>query len=88
MDDPRRAPGNRRRPDDGTALGLGWGVEAANATPEAIRNAARTILADPSYRWNAERLRHEICWLPGSDRAVALLARLAIERRPLGATAA
>jgi UDP:flavonoid glycosyltransferase YjiC (YdhE family) len=69
------------------ALGVGRVVEAERATPQAVRDAVRAVLADPVYRWNAERLRDEIRALPGPDYVVALLERLAVERRPLMAAA-
>ena len=50
-------------------------------------DAVRTVLADPAYRRNAERLRDEIRALPGPEYAVTLLERLAAERRPLAAAA-
>ncbi len=53
--------------------------------PEALRAATRDVLCDPAYRRNAERLRDELHPLPGFDRAVALLERLTVERRPLTA---
>jgi UDP:flavonoid glycosyltransferase YjiC (YdhE family) len=42
-----------------------------------------TVLADPSYRANAERVRDEIAALPGPEFAVALLERLAAEKQPI-----
>lgn len=68
-------------------LGVGRVVPGAEATADAVRAAVRTVLADPSYRRNAERLRDEIRALPGPERAVSLLERLAAERRPLVAAA-
>jgi UDP:flavonoid glycosyltransferase YjiC (YdhE family) len=52
-------------------------------TPESIRRSALAVLAAPSYRANAERIRDEIAALPGMERAVALLERLAMEQRPI-----
>jgi UDP:flavonoid glycosyltransferase YjiC (YdhE family) len=69
------------------ALGVGRAVEPVGLTPDAVRDAVRAVLGDPAYRRNAERLRAEIAWLPGPSRAVALLERLAAERRPLLAAA-
>ena len=46
------------------------------------------MLAEPSYRRNAARLRDEVAALPRMDRAVVLLERLAVERQPLLATPA
>ena len=41
------------------------------------------MLANPTYRTNAERLRDEMAALPGMNHAVALLERLAVEKRSL-----
>ena len=65
------------------ALGLGRVVPAAELTPEAVREAVRAVLADPTYRRNTERLRDEMAALPGPEHAVALLERLAREKRPI-----
>ena len=43
----------------------------------------RAVLADPTFRRNAERLRDEIAALPGMGHAIDLLERLAREWRPL-----
>jgi UDP:flavonoid glycosyltransferase YjiC (YdhE family) len=59
------------------ALGLGRTLEAQNVTPQAIRDAVRIVLGDPSYRCNAERLRQEMWSLPRLEHAVALLEQLA-----------
>lgn len=65
------------------ALGVGRAIARGEITPETVREAARTVLADPAYRRNAERLRDDMAALPGLDRAVALIERLARERLPL-----
>jgi UDP:flavonoid glycosyltransferase YjiC (YdhE family) len=41
------------------------------------------VLADPSYRRNAEEIRDEIKQLPGPEHAAALLEHLAANRQPL-----
>ena len=64
-------------------LGVGRVVEPEERTPEAIRAAVRAVLADPAYRTKAERVRDEMAALPGPERAVELLERLAVERRPI-----
>ncbi|HSH81126.1 MAG TPA: nucleotide disphospho-sugar-binding domain-containing protein, partial [Herpetosiphonaceae bacterium] len=64
-------------------LGVARVLDAVTATPEAAREAAAAVLADPAYRRAAERLRDEIAVLPGPEHAVALLERLAAEKRPL-----
>ncbi len=64
-------------------LGVGVVIEPGERSAEAIRAAARTVMDNPSYRRNAERLRDEMAALPGPEYAVALLERLAAERQPL-----
>lgn len=64
-------------------LGVGLVLGPTERTPEAIRTAVRTVLADPVYRTNAARIRDEIAALPGTAYAVTLLERLAVEQRPL-----
>jgi len=73
-------PRNARRCAD---LGVGRVVGPDERTPEAIRAAVRTVLADPVYRANAERVRDELAALPGLEHAVALLEQLAVEKRPI-----
>ena len=75
-------PRNARRCAD---LGVGRVVGPDERTPEAIRAAVRAVLADPAYRASAERLRDEMATLPGPEHAVALLERLAAEKRPIRA---
>ena len=67
------------------ALGVAQVIESRRRTPEAIRDAVRTILADPSYRQRAEQIRDEMAALPGPEHAVALLEHLATEKQPLHA---
>lgn len=64
-------------------LGVGLALDAMAATPETVRAAITTVLAGPSYRRAAERMRDEIAALPDPAHAVRLLERLAAERRPL-----
>lgn len=64
-------------------LGVAQALDAVDATPESIRDAVATVLAGPSYRQAAARLRAEIASLPGPQHAVALIERLAAERRPI-----
>ncbi len=71
-------PRNAQRCAD---LGVGRVVGPEERTPDAIRAAVRAVLAEPSYRANAGRLRDEIAALPGMERAVALLERLVADRR-------
>ncbi len=65
------------------SLGVGVTIGPEERTPTAIRAAVREVLADPTYRQNTERLRDEMVALPGPEYAVALLERLAVEKRPL-----
>jgi len=64
-------------------LGVARVLDAVATTPETAREAVATVLADPTYRRAAERLRDEIAALPGPEHAVALLERLAAEKHPL-----
>ena len=61
------------------ALGVGLALDAVAATPETVRAAVATVLADPSYRRAAERMRDEIAALPDPAHAVLLLERLGAE---------
>lgn len=65
------------------SLGVGVTIGPEERTPTAIRAAVREVLATPSYRANAERLRDEMAALPGPEYAVALLERLAAGKQPL-----
>ncbi len=64
-------------------LGIAQVLDAVEATPESVRAAVAAVLADPGYRRAAERMRDEIAALPEPAHAVALLERLAAEKRPL-----
>ena len=59
-----------------TAAGAGVRVRA-KASPEKIAAAVRTVLDDPSYRRNAQRLAAAIAKETRDDRAVAELEELA-----------
>lgn len=67
-------------------LGLGRVVPPNELTPEAVRDAVRSVLHDPRYRSSVRRLRREMRELPGLEEAVALLEQLAAEGEPLPAT--
>ena len=58
------------------ALGAGLVLDAVDATPEDVRDAAAAVLADPSYRLAAERLADECAALPGPEHAVSLLDKI------------
>jgi UDP:flavonoid glycosyltransferase YjiC (YdhE family) len=64
-------------------LGVARALDAVEATPEAVREAVSAVLASPTYRRAAERIRDEIAALPGPEHALDLLERLAAEKRPL-----
>jgi UDP:flavonoid glycosyltransferase YjiC (YdhE family) len=68
------------------ALGTAVLIGSDDRTPEAFRAATWEVLSNPSYRRSAESLRDEIAAMPGAEHGVALLERLALERRPLLAT--
>jgi UDP:flavonoid glycosyltransferase YjiC (YdhE family) len=61
----------------GEKLGIARALDAVTATPGDVREAVSAVLADPSYRRAAERLRDEIAVLPGPEHAVTLLERVA-----------
>lgn len=63
------------------ALGAGQVLGSDARTPEAVSNAVRTVLVDPTYRRNAERIRDEIQALPGLEETVTLLQRLVLAGR-------
>lgn len=52
-------------------------LNALEATPQAIQDAARAVLADTSYARNAKRLEAEIAALPGPEYGLHLLERIA-----------
>ena len=64
----------------GAALGIGRAVAPEERTPEAVRDAVRSLLNDPSYRARAQELSAEMQALPGADRVVELLTSLARKR--------
>ena len=65
------------------ALGVGRVVGPHERTPEGIRGAVDQVLGTPVYREKAQRMRTEIHALPGLERAVALLERLAADKLPI-----
>ena len=66
-----------------SALGVGRSLDAIEATPDDVRDAASSVLADAACRESAGRLADEIAALAAPDVAVGLLERLARERRPM-----
>jgi UDP:flavonoid glycosyltransferase YjiC (YdhE family) len=58
------------------ALGVARVIDPATRTPDAIRDAARDVLANPSYRANAQNFQAEMTALPGAEQLVRLLEAL------------
>jgi UDP:flavonoid glycosyltransferase YjiC (YdhE family) len=50
---------------------------------DAVRRHVRALLDDPALGEAARRVQRELAEMPGPERGVALLERLAAERRPL-----
>ncbi len=63
-------------------IGLGKVVSREQLTPEAVRNAVVEVLHNPVYRSEAGKLRAELHALPGIERAVELVEKVAIEGMP------
>jgi len=61
----------------GEALGVARTLDAVRATPESVRATVSSMLADPSYRSAAGRIKKEIDELPGPASSVPLLERCA-----------
>jgi UDP:flavonoid glycosyltransferase YjiC (YdhE family) len=59
------------------ALGVAAVLDAVQATPADVRDAAARVLGEQSYRDAAGRLRDEIAAMPPPAEAVSLLDRLA-----------
>jgi UDP:flavonoid glycosyltransferase YjiC (YdhE family) len=78
-------PDNAHRCAD---LGVAEVISPEQRTPGAIREAVRTVMRNPRYRRNAERLRDEMRVTPDLNHSVALLEQLAREKRPLVARGA
>lgn len=66
-------------------LGVARVLDPVDCTPQTIRNAVTSLLADPTYRQNAMQLQAEIASLPGPEYALALLEQLAREKQPIRA---
>jgi UDP:flavonoid glycosyltransferase YjiC (YdhE family) len=62
------------------SLGVADIITPGQRNVQAVRDSVRAVLADPSYRRNAQRLQKEMAELPGPEHAVSLLAEL-VERR-------
>jgi UDP:flavonoid glycosyltransferase YjiC (YdhE family) len=59
------------------ALGLAESVADADRTPDAIRQAATAVLADPSYRIAAMHFSAQMKAQPGHDHMIELLQKVA-----------
>jgi UDP:flavonoid glycosyltransferase YjiC (YdhE family) len=66
-----------------SAAGVAQVVRSSDATTESIREATLSVLADPSYRRAAERMRDEMAALAGPDEVLTLLERLARDTTPI-----
>ncbi len=65
------------------ALGVAEVIQYRQRTPKTIHDSVRAVLGSPTYRSNAEQIRHEMSLLPGPEHAVTLLQRLATETQPI-----
>jgi UDP:flavonoid glycosyltransferase YjiC (YdhE family) len=61
------------------ALGVGRVIGPADRNAAAIRAAVRTVLADPSYRDQAQHMRDQVRALPPAAAAVTALEQVAAE---------
>jgi UDP:flavonoid glycosyltransferase YjiC (YdhE family) len=68
------------------ALGMALVLDADTVRPEDVRTGVRRVLADPTYREHAARVRHELDEMPGPDHAVRLLEQLRVHAGPLADT--
>jgi UDP:flavonoid glycosyltransferase YjiC (YdhE family) len=65
------------------AAGVGRRLLPAEVSPQTVRDGVRALLDDPALRDAAGRVQRELDDMPGPEHGVALLERLAVERRPL-----
>ncbi len=65
------------------AAGVGRRLMPGEVSAEAVRREVRTLLDEPRYRDGARRIAKELAEMPGPGPAVALLERLATDRRPV-----
>ena len=65
------------------AAGVGRRLLPGEVTPEAVRRDVSALLYDPSLRKAAQGIQAELAAMPGPERGVELIERLAAERRPL-----
>jgi UDP:flavonoid glycosyltransferase YjiC (YdhE family) len=67
------------------AAGVARRLLPADVTPEAVRREVDGVLHDAALRDAAGRVQRELAAMPGPERGVELIERLAAERRPLPA---
>ncbi|MGI8807429.1 MAG: glycosyltransferase [Acidimicrobiales bacterium] len=65
------------------AAGVGRCLLPGEVTPDAVRREVRALLADAALRDAARGVQRELAAMPGPERGVELLERLATECRPL-----
>ncbi len=65
------------------AAGVGRRLLPGEVTPEAVRRDVDTLLHDAGPRAAARQVQRELGAMPGPERGVELLERLAADRRPL-----
>ena len=63
------------------ALGVAETVRADARAPDAIRDAVRQVLTEPSYRANAHAFQQHMMGLPGPEEMVASLESLRPQAR-------
>jgi UDP:flavonoid glycosyltransferase YjiC (YdhE family) len=62
------------------SLGVARVITPDQRTPDAVRDATRGVLADPTYGANAQAFRQQMLALPGQDHMVELLEGLVVRR--------
>ncbi|MGH9177199.1 MAG: glycosyltransferase [Acidimicrobiales bacterium] len=67
------------------AAGVGRRLLPGEVTPNAVRQEVDALLTDPDLRSRAQQVQTEMVAMPGPERGVELLERLAAERRPVTA---
>jgi UDP:flavonoid glycosyltransferase YjiC (YdhE family) len=74
-----------KRGVDARIAWAGVGIDLRTGTPSStqLAQAVRTVLRDPTYRHNAERIRAECAQHDGPTEAALLLERLATTRAPV-----
>jgi MGT family glycosyltransferase len=68
------------------ALGMGLVLDAGDMRPNDVQTAVRRVLADPTYRENARRVRDELETMPGPEHAAQLLEQLYAHNAPVTET--